>query len=55
MKRYAVETTKSVNGYTIATDILIWDAQRKKETAITVDDLNLEPVHEPLLFQPTAD
>jgi hypothetical protein len=55
MKRYTVEATKSVNGYTIATGILIRDVQRKKETAITIDELNLEPVHEPLLFQPTAD
>ncbi|MFC1583414.1 outer membrane lipoprotein-sorting protein [Candidatus Neomarinimicrobiota bacterium] len=55
MKRYTVQATKSVGGYTVATGILIWDAQRKKETTITVDDLNLEPVHEPLLFQPTSD
>ncbi|UCH11352.1 MAG: outer membrane lipoprotein-sorting protein [Fidelibacterota bacterium] len=55
MKCFMVEATKSVNDYTIATAILIRDAQRRTETAITVEELSLEPIREPRLFQPTAD
>ena len=55
VKRYTVEDTKQVNGFTMATNILIWDARRKRETTITVNGLSLEPGHDPHLFLPVAD
>lgn len=55
VKRYTVEATQQVNGFTIAANILIWDAKRKQETTITVDELSLEPGHDPHLFYPAAD